>query len=116
MRWRVHTVSILLVAGTLTNCGGTQRVGEPFGRQPELTTDTLAQGQVVFMQHCQQCHPHGEGGLAPGFNHLPVPQSLVALQVRQGFGAMPAFSDDLISDEELDALTDYILALRRAAS
>lgn len=35
------------------------------------------------------------------------------LQVREGFGAMPSFPDEVISDADLDAIIDYILALRR---
>ena len=34
-------------------------------------------------------------------------------QVRAGLGAMPSFSEEQISDAELEDLLDYIVALRR---
>jgi hypothetical protein len=34
--------------------------------------------------------------------------------VRLGMGAMPAFNDELISDDELDALIAYLLVARRS--
>jgi hypothetical protein len=56
-----------------------------------------------------------EAGLAPGINHMPLPDFLVRFQVRNGLGAMPAFGPDQISDAELDALVTYLNELRGAA-
>lgn len=113
MRWLKMT-TFVLAAGTLTHCGA-NRVGEPFSRQPAIETERQALGQEVFMAHCHQCHPNGEGGLAPALNDKPLPEFLVALQVRQGLGAMPAFPQSVISDDQLGALTNHVAALRQAA-
>jgi mono/diheme cytochrome c family protein len=69
-------------------------------------------GEVVFMQHCHSCHPGGEAGLGPALNNKPLPGFLIRLQVRQGIGAMPRFSEDVISGTELDDLVAYMMALR----
>jgi len=66
------------------------------------------------MQHCNQCHPFGQGGLGTALNDKPAPRFLVKTQVRVGLGVMPGFSKEKISPEELDHLVDYVMALRKA--
>ena len=110
----LKTAALLLALSALTNCNA-NRVGEPFGREPAVETERQRLGEATYMQHCHQCHPHGEAGLAPKLNDKPLPEFLIALQVRQGFGVMPSFGESEISEEQLDALTDYVVALRTAA-
>ncbi len=45
---------------------------------------------------------------------LPLPEFLIKLQVRRGFGAMPAFSEETIDDSELESLAAYLSRLRHA--
>ena len=68
----------------------------------------LAEGQRVFMQHCNQCHVGGAAGLAPAINDKLLPGWLVKFQVRHGLGAMPAFGPKHISDSQLDDLVWYV--------
>ena len=70
------------------------------------------QGQKVFMKNCYACHPGGDAGLGPSLNDKPLPDFMIRLQVRHGFGAMPAFTPTDISDADLDALLDYLSALK----
>jgi mono/diheme cytochrome c family protein len=91
-----------------------ERRGEPITGMVSLANDKLKRGRLVFMKQCHQCHPTGEGGLGPALNDKPAPRFLLKTQVRTGIGTMPAFGKEKISPEELDALVDYILALRRA--
>ena len=65
------------------------------------------------MRHCHECHPKGEGGLAPSINDKPLPGFLIRLQVRRGLGAMPEFGPHRISDAELEDLIAYLRELRR---
>ncbi len=65
------------------------------------------------MKQCSQCHPGGEAGLGPAINNKPLPGFLINLQVRQGFGAMPAFSKGRVTDDELADVIAYLKALRR---
>lgn len=107
-RWTV----IALVAAVAVAAGcGTARRGPPAG---ELTLSPAAQrGEQVFMAHCNQCHPRGEGGLGFAINNKPLPGFLMAFQVRRGLGAMPAFPESRISDGDLDDLVTYLKELRR---
>jgi mono/diheme cytochrome c family protein len=102
---------LTLAAAVVASCGDARR-GPP--THPPLRLDTAAEqrGQVVFFMFCHQCHPQGEAGLGPAINNKPVPSAAIRLQVRQGLGAMPSFSDNEISERELDDLLAYLDALR----
>lgn len=78
---------------------------------PLTLTEQEQQGEKVFMQHCQRCHPHGEAGLGPAIN--PAPSFGKRFQIRHGLGAMPAFDEGLISDKELDQVVSYLQALKK---
>ena len=93
-------------------CGSARRV-PPVASTVELTSEKEVAGHHEFIEYCHQCHPHGESGLAPAINNKPLPGFLIAFQVRQGLGAMPAFPESVISDDELDSIIAYLKALRR---
>ncbi len=106
---RLALVLVLLFAAA---CGSARR-GEPV-IGPVSFNEKQERGRALFDRHCHKCHTHGEGGLAPAINDKPLPKFMMRLQTRVGMGAMPSFSRQQISDEELDALLDYLVALRRA--
>lgn len=62
--------------------------------------------------HCNPCHPGGEGGLGPALKNKPLPEGAIRLQVRQGLGAMPAFSEEELPDGQLDDIVEYLRAIR----
>jgi mono/diheme cytochrome c family protein len=82
----------------------------PAGGPPPMGASAL-RGEVVFMQRCHKCHPHGEAGLGPAINGKPLPGWLMRIQIRHGLGMMPSFGDDLIGDAQMEDLLEY-LALR----
>jgi mono/diheme cytochrome c family protein len=45
-------------------------------------------------------------------NDKPLPEFLMKTQVRVGLGAMPSFSREQISDQELDDVVRFLKALR----
>ncbi|MBI1910767.1 MAG: c-type cytochrome [Deltaproteobacteria bacterium] len=106
-------MAVLLASLLLqTGCGSARR-GEPIaGPMPPLTP-AVAKGQILFERHCSQCHPGGEAGVGPAITNKPLPGFLIKFQVRRGIGAMPSFSDEHITDQQLDDLITYIKALRR---
>ena len=116
MRARVRFViaSIALIAICIASaaCGSARR-REPLRVMPALDSEA-ARGQIVFMNHCHQCHPGGEAGLGPAINDKPFPEFLKKFQVRHGLGAMPSFSENKIPDQDLEALMEYLSALRRS--
>lgn len=96
---------------------GTARRREPLAT-PLALSERAERGRAVFMTRCHQCHPGGEAGLGPALNDKPLPEFLKKFQVRHGLGVMPSFSEEQISDEQLEDLMEYLEALRanRAAA
>lgn len=111
-RPRIHSAAALGCALLLASCGSARR-GAPLVGEQEPPTAEIALGQRVFDGNCSQCHPGGTQGLGPAINNKPLPGWLIRLQVRNGIGAMPAFSEEEISGAQLDALVEYLVWLRR---
>lgn len=106
---RLVLLLALLLLGLVSACGPARR-GEPF-TQLQLS-EAEQKGQEHFMRYCHQCHPGGAAGLGPAINNKPLPRWLMRLQVRRGLGAMPSFSEEHISDDELEQILDFLKALR----
>jgi mono/diheme cytochrome c family protein len=103
-----------IVTSLLVLCAcATTRGSEPVRGPLVVDSAEEQQGQVVFMRECNYCHPMGDGGLGPALNNKPLPKAPVKLQIRKGLGAMPAFSEQQLSDAEVDAIFAYMLVLRR---
>jgi mono/diheme cytochrome c family protein len=107
---------ILILAGAsvgliLASCS-TARKTEPLAPPLNTSDPKVARGQKVFFQHCHQCHPHGQGGLGPAIVNKPLPEFLMAFQVRHGLGTMPSFGAEKIPPADLEALMEYIKAVR----
>jgi mono/diheme cytochrome c family protein len=119
MKWpessRIRSLaSAALIGVSLVSLAcGTARRREPLAA-PQTLDQRAERGRAVFMANCHQCHPGGEAGLGPALNDKPFPEFLKKFQVRRGLGTMPSFSEQEISDEQLDDLMEYLKALRRA--
>jgi len=109
--------SLALAAGfaaaavSLLACSGEHR-DAPYTSALSTTDGHIANGQVVYMRYCHQCHPGGAAGVGPALNDKPLPVWAMKFQVRHGVGAMPAFKEDRISAQDLDDLIAYEKALR----
>jgi mono/diheme cytochrome c family protein len=94
-------------------CGSARR-SEPVAGPMVLRDPAQKHGQIVFMQQCNQCHPQGEGGLGGSINNKPFPAPMIKAKVRTGLGGdMPAFSDRILPDRDLDDLVAYLVAVRK---
>lgn len=109
---RPFALLALLAALAPTGCGPARR-GVPFG-PPLNLTERQQRGQVLFMHNCNGCHPGGAGGLGPGIANKPLPGLAMRAQIRAGLGAMPAFTEQMLSDDEVEAIVDYLNALQKA--
>lgn len=98
---------LLFTAAVLGGCGSARR-SEPLLAEPAVLEGELRQGQIAYMHYCNACHPGGAAGLGPSINDKPLPKKVIAFQVRQGLGDMPAFAETVISKEELRAITRYL--------
>lgn len=72
-------------------------------------TSTPRSPEQVYASTCGYCHGHNVGPIILGEN---IPAETVTAFVRKGQGAMPAFRQTEISDQELKALSDWIEASR----
>jgi mono/diheme cytochrome c family protein len=111
-RWCPVLIPVVVLAWLATGCSSPRR-GEPLAGPMTITVPEIKKGQKVFMKNCQQCHPGGEAGLGPALNNKPLPAFLIRAQVRHGFGAMPAFPEQEISEEELTHLLGYLKELKQ---
>jgi mono/diheme cytochrome c family protein len=100
--------SVTLIISVITGCQPTARRPNQIPSPVLRTSPPLAEGQRVFMQQCNQCHVGGAAGLGPALNQRPFLPFVVKLQVRAGFGAMPAFSTRQISGSQLDDVVRYM--------
>jgi mono/diheme cytochrome c family protein len=109
-RHGVRLVLVPVLAVAIAACGSARR-GQPITEE-NPPSQKLALGQQVFDRTCSQCHPGGAAGLGPSLNNKPLPQWAMRFQVRHGVGAMPRFSKQDVSDEQLVAVTEYLVWLR----
>jgi mono/diheme cytochrome c family protein len=110
MRCALLPLGLFALTLLLTGCGESRKGDlseDRFRQDPQL-----AQGRVVFMHNCNQCHVQGGAGLGPAIVDKPLPGTAIKTQVRVGAGTMPHFGKDKISDEELDAVVAYLKVLR----
>lgn len=106
----------LAVAIVLTGssaCGSSRR-DDPVKGEFKPATAQIARGEQMYKRHCDYCHPSGASGLGPELNNKPLPGFAMRFQIRHGLGAMPAFPADSISDEDRDAIVEYLKALRKS--
>ncbi len=47
-------------------------------------------------------------------NDKPLPELAIRTQIRTGVGAMPSFDESWLTDDEVDAIAEYVQALRAA--
>jgi cytochrome c oxidase cbb3-type subunit 3 len=102
---------------------------EEIEKDPKLQAYALALGQSIFGDNCATCHGQGGGG-AKGYPNLRDDiwlwggslediQHTITVGVRSGQpdarqSQMPAFGrDELLKPEQIDDLTEYVVALSR---
>jgi mono/diheme cytochrome c family protein len=111
MRTRARFVAAVSLLLLLVACG-TARRGEPAGPKVAVDSAHEARGEQLFFRNCSPCHPGGEAGLGPAINDKPLPELAIKTQIRAGVGAMPAFSEEELSDRDMDAIVEYIEEMR----
>lgn len=109
---KARLAGVLAVLALLASCGPAYR-GEPLYGPLDTTDPQVALGEQLYNVNCQQCHPGGNRGLAFSINDKPLTAGMIKFQVRNGLGVMPSFSEERISDTELDALVSYLMALKQ---
>lgn len=104
------SIAVVAALGFMAACGSPQRAAPLLsGGMPGP-----ADSRLLFENNCHICHPQGAAGLGPPLNNKPLPEFAIKAQVRKGVGAMPAFSQQMLSDDDLDKVAKYVQALRKA--
>lgn len=103
---------ILIFAAALTlGCSISKK--EAYTVKPvAFSSEEVEEGRVLFHKFCNSCHPDATAGLGAPIVTTSIPGIAIQFQIRNGLGAMPAFSEEQISDEEVNKIVDYIQALR----
>jgi mono/diheme cytochrome c family protein len=104
-------IAAVLALAAVAACGPARR-GVPF-TPPLQLTEQEQQGQQLFMAECHHCHPGGAAGLGPAINNKPLPGAAMHLQIRKGMGTMPAFSEQHLSNAQVDAIVAYLNKLQQ---
>ncbi len=107
---RKSYLAILLIVLTAA-CSA--RRGVPYTEPLQTQAEEVVQGKMLYDTYCNSCHPGGASGLGPALNNKPLPGFLIRLQIRKGIGVMPAFSDEVISDEQSKMIVAYMKKLRK---
>lgn len=82
-------------------------------RGPAVTSETdsrealARRGEAIFRDNCNVCHPAGGKGIGPALERSLARESAVQ-QIRDGFGLMPGFSAEKLSDDDVDAVLAYV--------
>jgi quinohemoprotein ethanol dehydrogenase len=111
----VLALSILALGGA-SGCGGSDEEASTAPATTTTATETgagqAASGAELFSENCQSCHgAEGAGGhVGPDLQKSSVAENLAQVeeQVRNGGGGMPPFAD-VLSDEEIDAVAQYVV-------
>jgi mono/diheme cytochrome c family protein len=73
-------------------------------------------GQVLFGRYCDSCHPAGQAGVGASlrddqFRRQYTSAAQISEFVRKGGFDMPAYPPDFLPDEDLSAISQYVLSL-----
>lgn len=78
---------------------------------------SLARGLELFTTNCAACHGPTAAGVAVGQRDVSSDLSVtapieIAEAIRSGPGVMPVFGDDVLTEEDLDAVVAWVIDLR----
>src|SRR6476661_7070050 len=104
----MFVLTALLPAVAVAACDGGSSTPTPeYGG-----TGTTSKGQVIFERYCNTCHPGGGRGVGPSLITMHYGADEIKAVVRHGKAQMPGFGEKVISDDDLDALVDYVIGMR----
>lgn len=86
---------------------------------PVLNADPVTRGRLLFLGYgCAACHGlTSQGGvIGPNIDLEELDLSDVRPAVRSGPGGMPAFTQEILSDDDLDTIYAFLKAIRQATS
>ena len=80
-----------------------------------VSADPIDAGRNAFVSQCASCHSVDGTGSDRASTVLGRGEELLVAQVRNPQGEMPTFSTDILSDDELDFIVQYVSSLGEVA-
>lgn len=80
--------------------------------------DITAHGKSIYTAYCVACHGNDGKAAISGAKDITISQlskDEIMLKIRKGKNGMPAFGESVLSDEEVFAVTSYVLTNIMAA-
>ena len=110
-RTRLVLIAALLA---LVSCGGTKTRDQYPVRAMEGGSVDFALVKKLYDVKCALCHGYDGAQQFAGAKDLTqsvLPKNEIKLRIAEGKGSMPPHKD-VLSDEQMDALADFVLKLR----
>lgn len=104
-------LALLVLFCGLSSCSAPKSA--PPAEPLSMPTEELEQGRVSFNQYCATCHPEGMSGVGPAIINKPLPAALIRFQIRNGVGVMPGFDEEVLTDEQVEHIAEYLVYLRK---
>lgn len=98
-------LAIVIVLGLASAACGTR--GPAISSATDSREALARRGETIFRENCNVCHPSGGKGVGPALERSLARESAVQ-QIRDGFGLMPGFGADKLSDHDVDAVLAYV--------
>ena len=78
--------------------------------------DAVENGKAAFVSNgCWQCHGfQGQGGAGPKLAPDPKPYEFISVFVRHTKGAMPPYSEKILSNDDLASIYAYLRSVPKA--
>ncbi|MBI4540787.1 MAG: c-type cytochrome [Gemmatimonadetes bacterium] len=115
-RERTAFLSVLaILTGQLTLPGPAS--GQGMAQRGEEREAPLESGETLYIEKgCLGCHgASGRGGVGPSLIQTPLSFEAFRAQVRSPRAIMPPFPHEVVNDEELQTIYEYVRALPQAA-
>jgi mono/diheme cytochrome c family protein len=108
---RMTEIALVLVAA----CGAEQQVVVPEAPEVIPATRDETHGKHLFQKFCYQCHPGGSQGVGPALDDKTLAEAAIRTQIRAGVGAMPAFPEDWLTDDQVAQIAEYVTTLHKSS-
>jgi len=109
----ISSLSVLLV---IASCGGSKTRDQYPVRASENAPVDFVLVKKLYDVKCALCHGYDGAQQFAGAKDLTqslLPKSDVVLRIAEGKGSMPPHKD-VLSEEQMDALADFVMTLRNA--
>jgi mono/diheme cytochrome c family protein len=115
-RTRLVLISSLSVLLVIASCGGSKTRDQYPVRASENAPVDFVLVKKLYDVKCALCHGYDGAQQFAGAKDLTqslLPKSDVVLRIAEGKGSMPPHKD-VLSEEQMDALADFVMTLRNA--